>query len=404
MIHSSSSSEVLKGRSSGSRPRAAFLRYGSFSHINDFVWQQLTHQFPDIEFDVIDIAHLAFRRRLGLVSEAGRLLFEHGPVRLLRRRDPLDSLLQSTAIHRRLQREINATVRAQRCVFTLQTQSLWNGATPGIPHFIYTDHTELANLTYPAFDPKKLMPRWWLDLETAMYRDAARVFTMSSHVTTSLLNDYHCSPNAVECVYAGSNSPAHGNLCSPRLSTDPVILFVGVDWARKGGEDLVRAFVDVRRRHQGARLKIVGCKPDIRVPGCTVLGRVPLARMPELYAEATLFCLPTRLEPFGIAFVEAMHAGLPLIGSDIGAVRDLIIEGVNGCRVRSGQPAELAAAINRILSNPDSCRAMGEASRRIAQERYTWEAVGARFAKSIRQFLSTAAGTSAAPARISLAQ
>ena len=80
------------------------------------------------------------------------------------------------------------------------------------------------------------------------------------------------------------------------------ILFVGVDWKRKGGPVLIEAFEIVRKTYPNAILTVVGCKPDTHVGGVNEKGRVPLEELVDYYIEASIFCMPTIEEPFGIVF------------------------------------------------------------------------------------------------------
>ena len=68
-----------------------------------------------------------------------------------------------------------------------------------------------------------------------------------------------------------------------------------------------------------------------------------------LYAAADLFVLPSLGECFGIATVEAMAAGLPVIASEVGGIDDIIEQGENGYIVRVGEVGDLAAAIDAVL-------------------------------------------------------
>ena len=78
----------------------------------------------------------------------------------------------------------------------------------------------------------------------------------------------------------------------------------------------------MRAKHPGARLTIVGCSPQISEPGCEVVGRIEPERVTEFYQRASLYCLPTKLEAFGISYIEAMHHALPVVGTDMGAIHD----------------------------------------------------------------------------------
>ena len=125
--------------------------------------------------------------------------------------------------------------------FSFQMQSLFDASIDGLPHFIYTDHTHLTNLQYPGFDRKKLFPNSIIDLEKQIYDNATLVFTRSTNVAKSVVEDYGCPAEKVICVYAGSNTKANA-IENNQNYTNKNILFVGIDWERKGGPNLIEAF------------------------------------------------------------------------------------------------------------------------------------------------------------------
>ena len=361
--------------------KIAFVKCGSFSHINASVEAQLRKHFPECEVVTLDVAEKLRRSKLALARGLWDGALRHG---WKLRADLLDGVLQTPATFYFIQRWLAEAVRAPEFLFTFQTQSMWDASVPGLPHFVYTDHTEQANRQYHDFDPGQLKGAWWTALETQIYRHATVTLTMSSHVTRSLLQDYGCPPARVRRVGAGSNAPVTGarEIDSARYGRKE-ILFVGTDWERKGGPQLVAAFQKVRQRHPDARLKIVGCAPSLEVPGCEVLGRRSLAEVAQAYASASVFCLPTRQEPFGIVLIEAMLSGLAIVATDAGAVPDLVEDGVNGRRVALDDLEGLADALIRLLDQPDELEAQGRRSAHTARQGHTWDHVGARIRNEI---------------------
>jgi glycosyltransferase involved in cell wall biosynthesis len=85
-----------------------------------------------------------------------------------------------------------------------------------------------------------------------------------------------------------------------------------------------------------------------------------------LYEQADVFVLPSLAECFGIATVEAMASGLPVVQSDRGGSADIVEHGTNGYLVRAGDVADLGAALSAVLDTPGLARSMGRASRRPA--------------------------------------
>ena len=114
---------------------------------------------------------------------------------------------------------------------------------------------------------------------------------------------------------------------------------------------------------------------------------MPPEELGPYYQEASVFCLPTYLEPFGIVFIEAMTAHLPIVATRVGAIPDFVEEGRNGFLVEPGDIPGLANALLRLLENPALCRSFGEASFQLTRDRYSWEAVGDQFKQNILKVL-----------------
>jgi glycosyltransferase involved in cell wall biosynthesis len=366
--------------------KIAFIKRGSFSYTNGSVERILTEHFPEYEVETIDISEALVRPSRWLVIanlwQVVRLYFLE-----LRRGEKTirDSFCRTPYFFSRVKRYLAERLgpRASEYAFTFQTQSLFDASVPGIPNFVYTDHTNLANLTYPNPDRSKIFAEAWLRLEGTIYRNAARTFTMSEHVRRSVIEQYEGDPNRVTCVYAGSNAMAAEVTLENDGYANQQILFVGKDWERKGGPELVEAFRIVLRAHPKARLMIVGCSPRLDLPNCEIAGPLPPELVQGHFARATVFCMPSRVEPFGIVYLEALQNRIPVVAPRIGALPDFVEEGVGGLLVEPGHVEELAEALKTLLSDPAKCRQLGEAGHRRVQERYTWEAVGRRMRAEI---------------------
>ena len=76
--------------------------------------------------------------------------------------------------------------------------------------------------------------------------------------------------------------------------------------------------------------------------------------MAERYRAADLFTLPSSAEAFGNVFAEALASGLPIVGSTVGGIPELVEHGVNGLLIDPGQPLALARAIQYLAHDPSS--------------------------------------------------
>jgi glycosyltransferase involved in cell wall biosynthesis len=346
----------------------------------DSVERVLRSEFPQFRFEVIDVgdiirAHKSAWRLPNLLCT----FREYGGNVLLRRSSLREQYFRTTYLMRKLRQEMRSYIDPARHIFSFQMQSVFDTAVPGVPHFIYTDHTHLSNLHSPYFDRRLLRPKAWRALEREIYHNAMRVFTRSTDVTADLVKDYGVPPENAVCVYAGSNVDVSQNFRPQNGDySNKHILFVGEDWERKGGPELASAFRRVLEVHPTAHLTVVGPKFETNLPNCTVLGKVPLEQLTDVYAQASVFCLPTRLEPFGIAFLEAMMHQLPIVATRTGAVPDMVQEGTTGMLVTPGDSDGLAAALISLLGDAKTCRRFGIAGRQRALDLYTWEHVGER--------------------------
>jgi glycosyltransferase involved in cell wall biosynthesis len=342
------------------------------------------------EIEIFDLEAAARRDAVTWLVNPLCVIREHGWNLVRGRIRPWKAFFTTAWMFGRMSRLARRFVARGGFDLSFQIQSIFDARLPGVPHFVYTDHTHLANLDYPDFDRRTLHGERWIERERELYHGSAMVFTRSRHVSHSLEARYGCKPDHVLCVGAGSNAQIPDEPAREPDLSQPRILFVGTDWERKGGPELVAAFARVRASHPDARLVIVGCRPSIAGAGTTnleLVGYCPVESVHEHYRNAAIFCLPVHREPFGVVFVEAMHHGLPIVSTRIGAVPDLVADGANGFLVDVGDVDALADGLDRLLSDPELRRKMGERSRERARSGYTWQHVAAKIAKPMLEAL-----------------
>ena len=337
----------------------------------------LEEVFPDYELDIIYVLDLLKHSRMRMAMAGLFAVATYMPDLLRGRKRLKYAFFRTVFIFRWIKRVMADRIDPERHAFSIQLQSLFDASAPGVPNFIYTDHVHLENLKFDGFTTADLYSPGWRACERKIYDKAAMVFTWSSNVSRALIEDYGMTPDRVACIYTGSNSPV-----PPPQPADPnryarkEILFIGLDWQRKGGPTLVRAFRMLSERHPDASLTVVGRVPDGQdLGGVNYVGLVPLAELPGYYGRASIFCMPTRLEPFGNVFVEAMWQQLPILATRVGALPDIVEDAVNGFLVPPGDATALADRLSELLDDPERCARMGLASRDRAAGRYDWPLV-----------------------------
>jgi glycosyltransferase involved in cell wall biosynthesis len=229
--------------------------------------------------------------------------------------------------------------------------------------------------------------------ELAVYRDADGIFTLSERLRRSFVTDFGIPEDKVRAIHAGPNldlARIPGLKAARPEAQPPTILFVGFQFHRKGGDLLVESFRRIRNELPSARLVLAGPPADFAAePGVVCLGSLDKQspegwqKLLQAYQSADVFVLPTRFEPFGIAFVEAMHFALPCIGPDAWAVPEIIADGETGFTVPPENVDALTERLLYLLRNPALARRMGEAAQQRARGLFTWQHAAARLTGTI---------------------
>jgi starch synthase len=278
----------------------------------------------------------------------------------------------------RTRRANRALSRLNDIDVVFQNHALFGVTHPPAVLFVDCTHRQSADY-WPDWNPLRGQQlQNWYDRERQQYLTRAHIFAICENTATSLIEDYGIPAERVSVVGAGPNLyelPALLPRDEPGQA--PMILMVGNDFVRKGGNVLLEAFQLVRLSLPEARLVIVG--EDARGSsqgGVEFVGRVhSRADMADLYGRATVFCMPSLFEPFGLSLLEAMAFGLPCISTLTGGVPEMILEGVTGRLVPPGDVFALADALLKTLTTPGEAVSQGAAGRRRIETTYTWDHV-----------------------------
>jgi phosphatidyl-myo-inositol dimannoside synthase len=204
-------------------------------------------------------------------------------------------------------------------------------------------------------------------------------------------------PQAQVCWLATeSDSPAE----LATMKGPPEILIVGrLDEAYKGHDDVIRCWDRVTSVVPDAVLRIVGRGPRLpelrRLAGslCSAArihfeGFVPEFRLEELYSQATVFCMPSRGEGFGLVYIEAMRHGLPVVASIHDAAPEIVLDGQTGYLVDLDHKDDLPERLIGLLRDDDLARRLGRAGQQRWMEHFRYSAFRARFRPILQEFLA----------------
>lgn len=173
----------------------------------------------------------------------------------------------------------------------------------------------------------------------------------------------------------------------------PVVLSVARMYPRKRLADLLHAAALLRTRVEGVQVRIVGRGPEWDALsrlhaelglGDTVvlLGDLTRERLAEEYVNASVFCLPSVQEGFGIVFLEAMGAELPVVACRVAAVPEVVLHDATGLLVPPRDPGALAETIERLIREPALARRLGQEGRRRSLG-FSPRAVAERFLSAV---------------------
>ncbi len=274
----------------------------------------------------------------------------------------------------------------------LQIGALFDSSLPrsgdGAPVVIYTDYTAALSARKPEAGRSPLGPagqRRWLALEEQAYRRAAHICARSRLTACSLMADYGMPAEKVSVVGGGVNFAGLPEL-SPRPDGDaPAALFIGKEFGRKGGPQLLQAFAAARQSCPDARLLLVTADPPRTLPAGVerVAPTWDREAIAALYRRVDFFVLPSRLETWGDVLLEAMAFGLPCIGVDDDAMGEIILPERTGLLAPSGDTAALTEALIRLYQDGELRRRLGAAGRERVAAHFLWPQVAARLADCI---------------------
>lgn len=358
---------------------AWFYRNGPFSLLNDRLERELPVVLPEFRWRTVDVERDIVRKNPALhlraLAEAG---MRYGGRILQHRLPPRDFFPRLPCVIRAVRDHAKTQVAPEQTALVFQTQSLFDARRDRVPHFLYTDHTYLANLRYP--NPRPLLPvsRAWRAMELGLYQNATRIFTTSGFAAESVVEDYGVAADRVLAVFSGCNIiPVE----TPVPRNGRRILFAAVDWERKGGPELIAAFRAVRQTVPDAELHVLGCNPGVEMPGLTWQPRVSAVDAAPIFASADIFCMPSRMDPSASVLAEAAGFGLPVVATPVGGNRERVIDGETGFLC---EPDALADRLVRLLRDDALRERMGCAARKFAAENFSWSAVLEKMASSIR--------------------
>jgi glycosyltransferase involved in cell wall biosynthesis len=244
-------------------------------------------------------------------------------------------------------------------------------------HYLYIDAT--WNITRKNLPHDQGGDRLNQDIEEstqAIFDQMTHIFPIGEYLRDHIIEQYNIDPAKVTAVGTGRGSlqPYYGEVDYE----NPTVLYAA-KWGfeYKGGDLVVEGFQLAHQQNPKLKLVLVGQDSYQQqfghLPGVTTYGFTTFEQLQEIFNSAALFALPARLEPWGMAYLEALSCRTPLIGLNRYALPEMTQNGKYGFLMAEATPEAFAATLLKACEDPERLRKMGAEGQKYCLEKYTWE-------------------------------
>jgi glycosyltransferase involved in cell wall biosynthesis len=227
-------------------------------------------------------------------------------------------------------------------------------------------------------------------VEAAALSKASILVYSSEWSARSAIERYGIPSHRVHVIPFGANFnpdciPPREQALAHRIDGPVQLLWIGVDWSRKGGSIARACLVELLNRGIDADLTVCGCIPPPAelhprmqvIPFLDKSEPTQRARLSDLFLKAHFFVFPTRAEAFGIVICEASAHGLPTLAPDTGGIRNSLLDRINGRLVsQHAQGNEYADIVTELANQPALYSALVASSRLAYEQTLNWDMWG----------------------------
>jgi glycosyltransferase involved in cell wall biosynthesis len=268
-----------------------------------------------------------------------------------------------------------------------------------IPIVYMTDATfQQLQGYYPSFSNMVAYNiRQGIALDKKAFQQAAHCMLASDWNKNSAVNEYGVLPEKISVVPCGANLdsiPSVEELII-YMSDKCRLLFLGVEWDRKGGDIALAAFYKLKEMGVTVQLHIIGCVPPmdiseelniINIPFLDKNKAADFKQLHEIFLQTDFLLLPTRAECAGVVFSEAAAYGIPSITADTGGVSTYIKNEINGYTLPLAAGGDAyAKKIAELFLNQSRMLQLRQSSRRYYDEQLNWDIWGRTFQQIVTQ-------------------
>jgi glycosyltransferase involved in cell wall biosynthesis len=235
--------------------------------------------------------------------------------------------------------------------------------------------------------------RQGIELDKKAFHIATHCILASEWNKNSAVNDYGIDANKISVIPCGANLDIIPSVdeINLKVTSSCNLLFLGVEWDRKGGDITLEAFRQLKQKGVNAHLHIIGCVPPhdlTNEDGITIIPFLDknkeedFRQLHSIFLQTDFLLLPTRAECAGVVFSEASAYGIPSITTDTGGVTTYVRNGMNGYALPyHAKGTEYAQQIKKILDSPINYEVLKKRSRAYYEMNLSWDLWGRQFFK-----------------------
>ncbi|MGI4750513.1 MAG: glycosyltransferase family 4 protein [Janthinobacterium lividum] len=238
------------------------------------------------------------------------------------------------------------------------------------------------------------------DIESLAIKNATYCLYPSEWAAASAIDKYGAEPDKVFVVPLGANISylPNYNIEEKANIVNLEILFLGVDWVRKGGDIVIKTYQKLKEHNYNVHLTICGCVPpiDLTNTDITVIPFLDKNNLRDyeifnqLLIDTHLLFVPSEAEAYGIVFCEAAAYGIPVISRDVGGISSIVKNGINGyCLPHDSTEMAYFEVISKISKDEEMYRKLSVASRSLYLKKLNWDNWGEKVSVIIKNHLKS---------------
>jgi glycosyltransferase involved in cell wall biosynthesis len=240
-------------------------------------------------------------------------------------------------------------------------------------------------------------------MENAALDRCKLVIFASDWAAQTAMKTYEIAQSKIRVVPWGANLEDNRtyedvkNIVKFRAATPCKLLFIGIDWFRKGGDIAIEVAKELNKMGLTTELLVVGCEPITSEPLPSYVKNLGfinkytkegINKMNQLFCESHFFIMPSRAESYGHVFCEANSFGVPCLATEIGGIPTIIKSGLNGKYFSlDASISEYCTYIASLMSNYSEYKRLAHSSFHEYQSRLNWATAGQTVKHLIRELV-----------------